>query len=44
MAKEDSFIFNGLVSRNNKEREIIIFGSSHAHSFNEVTKVFTLIE
>jgi len=44
MAKEDSFIFNGLVARNYQDKEVIIFGSSHAHSYNESTKTFTFIE
>ena len=44
MSKEDSFIFNGLVARSDRDKEIIVFGSSHAHSFNEGTKAFTLIE
>ena len=44
MSKEDSFIFNGLVARSDRDKEIIVFGSSHVHSFNEGTKAFTLIE
>lgn len=44
MGKEDSFIFNGLVARSDKDKEIIIFGSSHAHSFNLDTKTFSFIE
>lgn len=44
MVKEDTFVSNGLVSRNAETRECIVFGTSHVHAFNENTKSFTLIE
>jgi ribosomal protein S17E len=44
MAKEDTFVSNGLVSRNSETRETIIFGTSHVHQFNEGTKTFSIIE
>lgn len=44
MAKEDTFVSNGLVSRNSATKETIIFGTSYVHHFNENTKTFSIIE
>jgi ribosomal protein S17E len=43
MAREDTFVSNGLVSRNAETKEVIVFGTSYVHQFNENTKTFSLI-
>lgn len=44
MGEADSFVSSGLVSRNAEERTIMIFGTSHAHQFDEKSKTFSLID
>lgn len=44
MAVEDTFVFNGLVSRNEDTKESVIFGIEHAHIFNEKDRTFSVIE
>lgn len=44
MEKEDTFVFNGLVSRNSDSREIIVFGNTYAHVYNEQDKTFKVLE
>lgn len=44
MVKPDSFVANGLVSRNAETRETIIIGKFHVHQYNENEKTFKLIE
>lgn len=44
MSVEDTFVFNGLVSRNEDTKESIIFGIEHAHVFNENDRTFSVIE
>jgi N-acetylneuraminic acid mutarotase len=44
MASEDTFVSNGLVARSPEDREVIVFGTSHVHKFNENSKTFSLVE
>lgn len=44
MAKQDTFVANGLVSRKAEERETIIFGTGYVHKYHEKTKTFTLVK
>jgi len=40
----DTFVSNGLVSRNEEDKTTILFGTSHIHVFNENDRSFSIIE
>jgi len=42
--KPDSFVANGLVSRNVQEQRTIIFGLNNSHKYNQSTKSFSIIQ
>lgn len=44
MASEDTFVFNGLVSRNSYEKKSIVFGTNNVHVYDEINKSFSLLE
>lgn len=44
MEGEDSFVFNGLVSRDDDSKEVIIFGTNYTHVFSETNQSFRLLE
>lgn len=44
LSKEDTFVANGLVSRNIDTKETIVFGTSYVHQYNQKDKAFSIIE
>ena len=44
MAKEDSFVANGLVARDAQAQNTIIFGTNFMHQYHQSTKSFSIIE
>jgi hypothetical protein len=44
LTKEDTFVANGLVSRNVETKETIIFGTAHVHQYSQDQKTFSLLE
>lgn len=44
MTKEDTFVFNGLISRNEDSKDCIIFGIGYAHVYNQNEKTFRVLE